>query len=257
MPNINPILDFLDFIRFEKSLITSFFGILGYLLFNPTGIGVLFACLSSFCVVSACRAHNSLNDKKEDKINRRRINPLAGNKLGKLIIISLLLSGMTFTIFMPLSSTLFYLIVVLIETAYSGFRLKSYFLAKNIVSGLGLSTVFLMGTGFINAEVILYFFLIFMFIFNGSIISDIMDFRGDKTAGLRTTPVVLGVKGARKLVYMMFLAFVFITFQLELYNLAILSMSSVLAILLMATNREKYVHKLGGLSFILTFLLLL
>jgi len=249
--------DILDFIRFEKTVVTSLIGIFGYVLFNPLGAGILFAALSSFCAIAVSRAYNNLKDKEEDIVNRKKINRLTEKRTGLLVILFIFIVGLFSSLYLPPISTFFYLLTIIVVIIYSALRLKSYFLVKNIVSGIFLTAVFLMGTGFLSAEVGVYYLMIFLFIYTGSLISDLMDYGGDRAAGLRTIPVVLGIGRTKRLVYALFLLFTLITFQLRLFNLFILALASIMAILFIMANKEAYVHKLGGFSVALTIIIML
>ena len=229
---------------------------MGYLFFNPPGTIMVPVFISSFCIIAACRAFNNLYDKKEDVINRKTINPLTEKKGGLLIISCLLLVGFILSSFVSVISMFFYIIAALLGIIYSPLRLKSFFLVKNVFSGIILSFVFLIGTGVINIEVMLYFSLVFFFVFALSIVSDLMDHEGDKKAGLRTVPVVLGSGKTRILLYLLLLMFSFLTFHLRLFNLLVFSVFSLLAILFILTGRMNHVQKLVGLSTILTVVIL-
>lgn len=194
--------DFFDYIRFNICIFSVFIASSGYLLYAQPSIDLLFVALSSFFVCVGAYSYNNIVDKKEDSINRGRINPFSSNFEGVIITASAFLAGFVFSLFLSPLSVLFYIVTFTISLAYSGFRLKKYLLVKNLYTGFGITQVFLIGASnfSITSGVIHNYILISAFITIGSIISDLRDYKGDKAANIMTLPVFLGYEKARRLV---------------------------------------------------------
>jgi len=249
--------EFLEFIRFEISVFSSLAGVLGFLIFNQLDIQIVLVALCAFCVISSGRAYNNLRDKREDVINRQTLNLYTSNISGRIVILLLFFSGLLLTLLLPLISTIFYLTVMVVIIIYSDFRIKRYFMAKNFISGIYLSLTFLMGVGFINADVLTYCLTAFLFIYTSSLVSDIRDHDGDKEAGLRTVPVILGLNNTKKIIYVLYLIFSILVFYMSLTEYIIFSLFVPIIIVSMIMKNETYAHRLGGLSIILTIIFIL
>ncbi len=245
-----------DFIRVEKTFFSSFLGVMGFLFFNQLSFFAFPIFISSFCVIAACRAFNNIFDKKEDKINRKKINPLTEKRDGLIIVVFLFLSGLILSFMVSEMSMYFYIIAAFSGMIYSPLRVKTFLLVKNIFSGVVLSFVFLIGAGFFNFEVILNSFMLFFFVFSVSIVSDLIDLKGDKKAGIKTVPAAIGPKNTRIVISTLLFLFSLITICMRLKNFYIFSVFSFLAIIFILTGKIRHVQKLVGFSTILTVIVL-
>lgn len=249
------IVDVLDFIRVIMSSFSAFVAVLGYLLFNTLGINIIFVFLSAFFVISASRAYNSLKDTKEDTINRKRINPLVFKKDGFIIIFILYGLGLFFSFFLGIFSTVFYLLILSAGISYTLFRLnKRSFshLFKNLYGAFCISIVFLIGAGALTTEILIYCFLLILFVFAGSIVADLRDYKGDKKVGKITLPTVLTYTKAKMLSCSIFSGFIFLVFGLGAMAFLLFAVISLLVIFLVLSNKPRVAHFTGSFSILPT-----
>ena len=246
--NIQKIEYLLDFIRFRICIFVSFLAIISYLLFNPIGMNLILVFLASFFGCAGVYSYNNITDKKEDLINRGRINPFVYDNTGSLIITSCFFLGALFLLVLPAICTFFYLTSTIMGLIYSSFRIKRYFLVKNLYTGFGITQVFLLGAAKLNSDVILYYFLFSVLLFVGSLISDLRDYRGDRSVGIATLPVVFGYNTAMLVVYFLLILFSVLIIGLNLYNLVILLPFIVFMVFFLRKNKPGVAHSCGGLS---------
>lgn len=190
----------MEFIRIKLCVSGMFFGMLGYLLFNEPSLDIIWISASCFFVVACVYSYNNITDKNEDRINRGKINKFAESKTGFLISFSSLFLGTSFSYFISVFSFFLAILFVAVGIAYSRFRIKSYFLIKNLYTAFLISLLFLIGSAHIEPGIDFYYLLFFSLIFWGSIVSDLRDYRGDLETELKTLPVVFGYNKARVLV---------------------------------------------------------
>ena len=164
----------------------------GYFLFNRLSINIIFVVLTSFFLCAGAYSYNNITDKREDLINRKRISPLTYSSLGNIVVIASFSLGMIFSLFLSGTSIFISSLLLILGIAYSLFRIKRFFLIKNIYTGFGVPILFLLGAASINVETLWYYFLLSSFSFAGSIISDIRDYEGDKKTCIKTLPVYMG-----------------------------------------------------------------
>jgi len=237
------------------SSFSAFAAVIGYILFNSLGVNIIFAFLSAFCVIAASRAYNSRKDIKEDAINRKRINPLVFKKSGVLIIVILYGLGLLFSLFLEIFSTLFYLLVLSAGVAYTFFRLNARsfsHLFKNVNGAINIPLLFLLGAGNLNAEILMHYFLLSLFVFAGSIVADLRDYSGDKKIGKRTLPTVYGYKKAKIIAFITFSGFSFLVFGLYLKAFLLFGVFSFLIIFFVLRNKPRFAHFCGGFSILPT-----
>ncbi|MBU1854347.1 MAG: UbiA family prenyltransferase [Nanoarchaeota archaeon] len=236
------------FIRLKVCIFISTIGIIGFLLFNNIGVKLLFVFLASFLISAGSYSLNNITDTKEDVINRKKINPFVLGKRGLILVSLFFLSGLFFSIFLSFYSIVFSLIGILTSIHYSYFKLKKYFLVKNLYTGFGISIVFLVGTSKIGLDVLYYYFLILFFIVIMSMISDLRDYVGDKAIGFKTLPVFLGYGRALKIVSALISIF---SSSLLLFSRIIILLPFSLAIIYsLYKNKPLVSHTLGLYSFI-------
>jgi len=237
-----------EFIRFELCVFASFIGMTGYLLFSPLSLNLVFVALSSFFVCAGGYAYNNITDRKEDLINRKRVIFFSLNNKSYLIVIFSFLIALLFALPLSFYSSFFTVMEIIIGITYSLFRIKKYFLLKNIYTGFGVTQIFLLGAGNITIEIIQYYLLISFFIFIGSIISDLRDYKGDKNKGIRTLPVSLGYNKTKELVY--FLLTVFFILILIYSDLLVLLPFALIMFFSLYKNNPSFAHSCGGFSLI-------
>jgi len=213
--------DFLGFIRLNVCLFVTGIGVSGYLLFNPIDIRLLWVALSCFFVGAAGYSFNMRTDKEEDLINRKKINPFAMSNTGAILVICFIILGAFFSRFLSTLSIIFYWIMVVLDIVYSYFRMKKIFPFKNLFTGFGLTQVFFIGAANapITIETITYYFVISLFIFITSLVSDLRDYDGDKAIDIRTIPVVLGYNNGKNFAYLSLILSSVAIFSLNLRGL--------------------------------------
>jgi 4-hydroxybenzoate polyprenyltransferase len=243
-----------EFIRLKICIFVCAIGMSGFLLFNPLNMSLVFVSLTSFFGAAGAYSYNSIRDKKEDLINRRSINHFALSKKGLLIVFVCFALGFFSSLLLPMYSILFYLFGLVVSIVYSFFRIKKYFLIKNLYTGFFATLMFLIGATNMTSEVIQYYILISFFIFILSIISDLRDYRGDKVSSIKTLPVSLGYNPTRILVFLLLSIFSSIILN---SHFMILLPFSLLIIFFVYKNRPSIAHSLGGFSLVFLTLFLL
>lgn len=243
--------EFLDFIRIRICTTIAFIAMSGYLLFNPPDLNLLYVALSPFFIFAGGYAYNNITDKREDSINRKGINPIVESEGNYLIVFLCLFVGIVFSLPLSFYSILDAFLILLVSISYSFFRLKKYFLVKNVYTGFALPLAFLLGAfngPVVTNEILQYYLLLSFFIFIGSVVSDLRDLEGDRKTGIKTLPVYLGFGRARKLTYFMLL--VCIVLFLMLPRFLILLPFTLFVIFFLHKNRVSSAHSLGGVSLI-------
>ena len=191
------------FIRVETCLFITGLALSGYLVFSAPGKEMPFVLLASFLSACSIYSYNHLTDREEDAVNNGRLNLFVKNASGRLIIAACLASSLFFALFLPLSAFLTYALSLSVGMLYSTFRLKRYPI-KNLYAGFGFSSSFLMGAAAAGASLSqMMFYLPVPFIagFIGNLLGDLRGRSGDSKAGLRTLPVVLGVKKSKHVLH--------------------------------------------------------
>lgn len=251
----NKIRNLSDFIRFEISFFSIFIALLGYILFNaPVGISVLAIGISTFCAIAFCFAYNNTKDVEEDSINRKQLSSLTNSLEGKLVLISLITIGFISSLFLPIISTIFYLLMIAVGTVYSFFTLNSRtfsHLIKNFYASFGLSMIFFLGAGGFNLNILFYYFLFSVLIFAGSIVADLRDYDGDSKTGKRSLPTVLGYNKSKIISSIIFFSFALLVFQLSVTTFFIFAIISFLLIFLVLIDKPQIAHRLAAVSVML------
>jgi len=240
--------DFLEFIRFRICIFVTCIGIIGYLLFNTISMNLVFVVLASFLVTAGAYSFNNITDKKEDLINRKKINPFLINKSGYLISAICFSFGMFFSFFLSVYSIVFCSLGLFVSITYSFFRLKERFLVKNLYTGFGASVVFLAGASCISLEIFLYYLIFSLFIFIGSTISDLRDYEGDRLSNIKTLPVYLGYEVCKKIDFV--LLSIFSVVILFFSHFIILLPFSIVMFYFLYKNKPSLAHSCEGFSFI-------
>ncbi len=215
MRYFNQILEFSRYIRTETCLFVSGIALSGYLLFNKPGILMLPLMLTAFFSSAAIYSYNHITDKKEDAVNNRKINRFAENRYGKLVPLACICISFMFSIFLSSFSFVIYIISLSAGMLYSALRLKKLYFFKNFYTGIIFSLVFLMGeiaTG--NVIYLMFDYLLIPFLsgFILNLLGDIRGYKGDKHAGLKTFPILLGLEKAKTLLQIILWCFIILIF---------------------------------------------
>ena len=166
---------------------------------------------------------NRLTDKEEDAINQPgRI------RFPRRIRITFLVVSLVF--YVLLEDIVFQknfltfaiaLVPVIIAILYSIFRLKRFFLVKNLSIAMALGASVLIVPAYYDnwsgiwGWLFLFFFLI---VLTNSILFDFKDIRGDRACGIHTLPVILGFPATRYFCYALIAAAFIVIIPLMLMN---------------------------------------
>ena len=247
----------LNFIRIRICISVTLIALLGYIIFNPLTTLILFVITSSFFLCASGYSYNNITDKKEDLINRGRINPYVNRKVGGCIVVFCFSIGLLSSYFLSSLSFIFAALFSVLIVAYSFFRLKRYFLLKNVYTSMLIAIPFIIGANmpFINMELVHHYLLVSLFIATGSMISDLRDYEGDRKNNIRTIPVVMGYENAKKLILMIIpVSMVLLLTSRSLFTLLPFAF---LILILVYKNKHHTAHSLGSFSFIFALLYLL
>jgi geranylgeranylglycerol-phosphate geranylgeranyltransferase len=179
----------------------------GYLTPAYIGIHIYLAALSVVMITIAGNLINDYFDVETDEINRPE-RPIPSGRLKKkqalLISISLFISGNVLLTILDLNLLKFGLTTTFLLVIYTPV-LKKHPLIGNITVSFLLSLTIIVGAvasaAFLNLKnSILPASLIFFLNLPREILKDGEDFIGDRKAGLRTFPVVFGIRRTRNLV---------------------------------------------------------
>ncbi len=176
--------------------------------------------LANVAFIIASYILNVIADHAEDSVNGRRALPL--NKDGVRMLSVLLLCGFTVTYAIQGGIRFFVLAVLMsgLSVWYSfprHARLKNLFFIKNAVPAvcwyLSLSTLYYLGGGmyYYTIPQVLYGITPFLMLFFAfEIMWDLPDRAGDKHAGVRTLPTLIGFWPSKLLVVLLLVAVVFV-----------------------------------------------
>lgn len=165
----------------------------------------LLALVVMILLYSSVFLYNYFTDMEEDRINDK-YNPALNDTYRRVLAAYIpVASAGALAVSLQYLGTIAFAVTVyclVVGFAYSAppFRLKRLFLVKNLsIAGAMAPVLFIMagsltGTVALLDVVVAAYFSAFSFL--GSTISDLRDMEGDSEAGVRTIPVVLGVRGA-------------------------------------------------------------
>lgn len=200
--------EFVGFIRPKIIISTACIGISSYLFFNSINPALFFILLGCACLSLGGYSFNMITDRKEDFINRGKINAFAASNVGLVISAVFYLLG-AISMFV-LSATLFleYAAIAVFSIAYSLFRLKDYLHVKNFYTAFLGGAFFLIGTMHVSVEIFSYSFLMAVLIYTLSLLGDLRDHKGDKKAGIKTVPTHLGYEISRRIASFSIVSFI-------------------------------------------------
>lgn len=188
--------------------------------FNSTMV-VIFGCylykiaiapsllLAAFLITFSVYSLNKVTDKAEDSINNKNLPNASKYYLGLSIIA--MITGLIIGIFSGIMATVILFSPVIIGLIYSVKisnalpRLKEIIGVKSIIVALswaltGCLLPIAAGIEKLNISVIVFGY-IFVRIFVGTILCDVLDKKGDAALGIRTIPIKLGKNNTRKLLF--------------------------------------------------------
>ncbi len=234
--------EFWSFIRVETCLFISGTAVSGYLLLNQPSPILAALFLSVFFASAGGYAYNHLVDKEEDIINDKKLNVFVTNGLGMKITIAMFAVSVFSSLFLPFLSLLLVVMSMPVIIAYSIFRVKKKFLAKNLYTGLTIGLAFMIGIsakGTMTAETLPVLFTAFLFGTLANMMGDIRGYTGDLAAGAKTLPVVIGNDETKRFVHFMFLGFSASVLISKCYLLFPFAPFGILTSLFLATGRHR------------------
>lgn len=218
--------EFIKFLRLKIAVFGTGLALLGYLMFNPINIDLLFVSICAFFATVAAYSFNLLTDKEEDSVTGRELNYFVLNhKQGQVLVYVFIALGVLSSALLSKTTMLFYGLIILLFLSYSFFKVKKISLIKNISTGLILTLLFLFGVSpdfRFTQEMILYYLIISFYVFILSLLTDLRDYDEDRIAGIKTLSVLVGQKIGTKIVYssiFLFLVLLIISNSTFLYPL--------------------------------------
>ncbi len=213
---------------------------------------VLRLVAGTYMVSLATYIYNDLYDINADRLNNvKRITVISDvNRRSMLrLVISLLASGLLLLISINVYTMMIACICSFLAVAYSHrrFNIKDRFPHKTIVNALGASLAALIG-GFavddLDSKVLTLSALSFLYLCILAPLGDIQDYHGDRLAGKRTMPVVLGI---RRSIYVMMsmpllILAVYLASNANIIGIAIVSSTCILTLLLLYILRREYLN---------------
>jgi len=209
---------YLKLIRPVNLLITFITGVVAVILADKSltlNLNIyLLTGLSAALTAAAGNVINDIYDIEIDKINRPG-RPLASGAVpvpvANAFYIFLVFSSLITAFYINLSAVFMVAVVSMALTLYAS-RLKRLPLIGNIVIAFITGLVFVYGGIAANNTSNAYIPAAFAFLINliREILKDIEDIKGDQSCGLRTLPVVVGIRGTAKI--MTYLTFILVLF---------------------------------------------
>ena len=250
--------DFMDFIRINLCIYGIFFGLLGHLLFNNISTSIIWICASCFFLVAGVYSYNNITDKKEDSVNRRKINKYSKSKKGIFAASLFIFLGVLFAYMISEFSFVLSMLFIFLGISYSLFRMKSLILIKNMFTSLLISILFLIGINHYDPtlQFFLYYSLFFLFVLLGSIISDVRDIEGDKKAGLKTLPALFGQTTTKIIISVGILSSFIIILCLDSWYVYVLIPFLLISLLYTYRNNPSKAHSIQNVSVIVLVALL-
>jgi 4-hydroxybenzoate polyprenyltransferase len=181
----------------------------GALIFGYSLQSIIAVFIAVFMASAAGYANNHMTDSKEDVVNNRRLNHFVADRVGRLVIAAVSIIGFLAAITLPPPSFIFFIFCYAASMGYSLFGAKRMLLVKNLYTGIIIGGSFLVGAtsgGSLAYDMVAYYLIVFAFGVMLNMLGDIRGIEGDRLNGIRTIPVVLGAKAARKAVYSIIIA---------------------------------------------------
>jgi len=200
--------ELLCFIRPENCFFSAGIAASGYIVFNGLNAILLPLFAAAFMGTGASYAYNYIKDRKEDLVNRKRLNFFVNNTDKGMTLVTLLYAaGFLLAAGVSLASAALYAALAAMSVLYSRNRIKEKFLVKNAYTGLVISLSFLVGaaaTGF-SLAMMPYVTIIFMLGFAANTLGDIRGRKGDEAIGMTTLPIAIGAEKTKLVIYSLLL----------------------------------------------------
>ncbi len=193
-----------SFMRAETSLFITGISLSGFLLFSKPGMTMIFLIISVMSGSCASYALNNITDKKEDEVNNGRVNSFSVSVHGRHIVAILTAVSLSSALMLPPLSSAIFVLMLSLSMAYSVARLKKIFLVKNIYTGAIISSALMVGSlaaAEFEISMLMYTAFAFMFGVLINLLGDIRGIEGDIANGVKTIPVLFGLKNAKRLAH--------------------------------------------------------
>jgi 4-hydroxybenzoate polyprenyltransferase len=211
--------EFIGFIKPEIGIFLGSVSALGYLLSNSIEKELGYLFMSVFFASITVYSFNHFEDKKEDLINKKRINYFVESGMGYYIVFFSAILSLSFILFLSFKVILIYLFWLSGGIFYSLIRLKRFFILKNLYTAFFMTLSFVMGIVLGESNLSTVYNYVISIFFIGlcvSLIGDLRDYYGDKLADVRTVPVVIGYERAKRIVCLILFSFLSIILILNL-----------------------------------------
>ncbi len=227
---LKSITTFLQLIRYKNLLILLLTQCFVFFILLDETLDIRFWSLlfATFFAAASGNIINDLMDKETDRINHPEKKLLQNNKAWYILMILFLVGSLFLSLNLPIEACLVVIINNVLLLLYSTY-LKGLPLIGNIaISYLTASSVYLFYLVYDESHTELMVFSVFTFIIHliREIIKDAEDIEGDKKAGYKTLPIVIGLQNTKTLILLIEVLFIpvllyfslKITTSLFLYN---------------------------------------
>jgi len=249
--------DLLSLYRLDHAFLTVLAVVVGWVMASvPLSEAPWHALLPPFFITLGAFAHNDFVDMEVDRLNRRWDRPLArGRSFSALTYIIPYALGFLTAFFIPPEAALVALAFLLLSILYN-LRLKRLPLVGNMAIAMSMAVPFIYAplaagreVGVVNAFAALFAFLIGT---AREIVKDVEDVEGDRKAGMKTLPVVLGEKGAGRVAALFLLFLILLApipfrsplpFYVLLLALLLIGWSAGVALFGLSRERAKLLKK--------------
>ena len=187
----------------------------------PTYYGPVVAALAAFCVCAAGNCHNDLRDIAIDRINRPGrvlVRDAVSTRTAALLAALLYLAGLVLGLAVNRWVFGMVLTAVVLMVLYNVWAKRVPLLGNVIISALG-GMLFITGglavdpqLAFILPGPLVPAVLAFGYHLVREMVKDVQDIEGDRAAGIRTFPQVVGIHRAMTVVLVLFLLFVLMSY---------------------------------------------
>ncbi len=209
--------------------------------------GTLYIFVANVLLIIAAYTLNNASDNEEDAVNNFGSQHEYNFKL-KIISGALFLSATILYVCSDKNELMYYLpILIFLSIVYSfpkKFRFKKIFLIKNIVPAFcwafSISLLAYSSTQGTNLPYVMSFFVpLFVLCFMFEMLWDIPDMKGDKYAGIRTLPGVVGIPQTK--VVLIVCLMIYVSFSSSIAN--IVGATAMSAFLLVIRDEaDKYIY---------------
>ncbi len=212
MGNKHILKEFISFIRVENGLFASGIAISGYVIFNHADFLMLPLFIAMFLGTCASYGYNYLKDIREDFVNKETLNKFVLEEgKGRNIVVCFYIFGFVSSLLLSAASCIVYLFLILLSIIYSGMvRIKERFLVKNFHTGFAISLSFVVGAaagGVVSVQITPYVLIIFILGFAANMLGDIRGYRGDKSIGMLTLPILIGFGKTKLIIHLLIISF--------------------------------------------------